>query len=113
MKTQTKMFFHSLSNISGKFFKKFPGELERKTKEWAEHENLWVQRTAILTQLSYKKETDVPLLFSLILTANDSKNSNDFFIRKAIGNKVQHQSLLINSSLFSRLEFEKLVQSLS
>ena len=43
---------------------------------------MWLQRTAILFQLKYKKKTDVPLLFHCITTMADSK---EFFIRKAIG----------------------------
>lgn len=49
---------------------------------WIKHENFWMRRTAILSQLNYKLETDEKLLYSIILQCTDEK---EFFIRKAIG----------------------------
>jgi 3-methyladenine DNA glycosylase AlkD len=49
---------------------------------WASSDNIWLQRTAILFQLKYKENTDEELLYRYI---NLHKNSNEFFIQKAIG----------------------------
>jgi 3-methyladenine DNA glycosylase AlkD len=44
--------------------------------------NFWHQRLCILFQLDYKKQTDLTLLSTIILSSNTSK---EFFIQKAIG----------------------------
>ncbi len=44
--------------------------------------NMWLQRTALLFQLKYKKATDTKLLTDYILKLQGSK---EFFINKAIG----------------------------
>lgn len=46
------------------------------------HENLWVRRIAMLHQLGWRNETDVPRLFRHAL---ELAPETDFFIRKAIG----------------------------
>lgn len=51
-------------------------------QQWIKHENMWIQRTALLAQLKYKEKTDFDLLTDLINQVIDHK---DFFIRKAIG----------------------------
>lgn len=50
--------------------------------DWAEDENLWLARTALLHQLGYKTDTDAERLFRY---ATDLAPHTDFFIRKAIG----------------------------
>jgi len=49
---------------------------------WLRDENLWLARTALLHQLTYKERTDAGRLFRYCLTRADHR---DFFIRKAIG----------------------------
>jgi len=49
---------------------------------WIRNECMWIRRTAILSQLKYKSNTDEELLFELILKCSHEK---EFFIRKAIG----------------------------
>lgn len=49
---------------------------------YAEHENLWLRRVAILYQLNYAEQTDLKRL-TRILEANLAHP--DFFIRKAMG----------------------------
>jgi 3-methyladenine DNA glycosylase AlkD len=68
---------HNVGAISLKFPESIPS-LER----WAQTENFWLRRAAILHQLSLKSKTNEPRLFKFIL-----KNAQDpeFFIRKAIG----------------------------
>jgi len=50
--------------------------------EWSYADNLWTNRSAILHQLKYKRETDTELLTSIIRQHAASK---EFFIQKAIG----------------------------
>jgi len=50
--------------------------------EWVEDEDLWVRRTAILSQLKHKTDTDERQLYNFCLRRAQEK---DFFIRKAIG----------------------------
>ena len=50
--------------------------------EWSQSDNMWTNRSAILHQLKFKKETDTELLFEIIL---QHTHSNEFFIQKAIG----------------------------
>ncbi|MBD2864866.1 DNA alkylation repair protein [Paenibacillus oceani] len=52
------------------------------TERWIECDHMWLQRTALLYQLKYKKNTDTDRLFRYI---GLTKNSPEFFIRKAIG----------------------------
>ncbi|MGB4204485.1 MAG: DNA alkylation repair protein [Bacteroidales bacterium] len=69
-------------NIAGKYFKKYPHLIQEKTENWLHSGNIWLQRTALLFQLKYKNKTNTALLFDLI---KHLKDSNEFFIRKAIG----------------------------
>lgn len=50
--------------------------------QWIQDENMWIRRTALITQLMYKSETDATLLAKLI---EKTMHEKDFFIRKAIG----------------------------
>jgi 3-methyladenine DNA glycosylase AlkD len=49
---------------------------------WLLDDNLWLARTALLHQLTYRDRTDVDRLFRYCLARADH---TDFFIRKAIG----------------------------
>lgn len=70
------------SRLAGEYFKKFPQQKEAIVLGWSNHENMWLNRTAILFQLSYKSETDEDLLFQVI---KQHLHSGEFFIQKAIG----------------------------
>jgi len=66
----------------GTYFLKFPEMINDITQKWMASEYLWLQRTCIIFQLSYKTKTDTGLLSRFILLKKDDK---EFFIRKAIG----------------------------
>jgi 3-methyladenine DNA glycosylase AlkD len=66
----------------GAYFKLFSEQTLLITSQWNKSNNIWLQRSSILFQKSYKKNTDTSLLSSYILHCKDSK---EFFIRKAIG----------------------------
>jgi 3-methyladenine DNA glycosylase AlkD len=70
------------SHLVGSYFKKFPDQIIPKTDEWMASGNMWLQRTCILFQLKYKKETDTDLLFRF---SEELRESKEFFIQKAIG----------------------------
>lgn len=55
---------------------------EKVMLEWSQSNNMWTNRSAILHQLKFKKETDADLLFRIIQQHVESK---EFFIQKAIG----------------------------
>ncbi|MDR6555220.1 DNA alkylation repair protein [Paenibacillus qinlingensis] len=69
-------------HLIGYHLQRFPDLIPSYVEKWLASNNMWLQRTAILFQLKYKKKTDVPLLFHCISVMADSK---EFFIRKAIG----------------------------
>ncbi len=68
--------------LMGEFLRKSPEKREKYSEKWIKSENIWLQRSAILFQLRYKTETDTELLAKTILTLRES---DEFFIRKAIG----------------------------
>jgi len=68
--------------ILGKYLLTYPDEIAKVIPYFANHENMWLNRSAILFQLGYKNKTDQDLLFNLCL---QHKSSDEFFIQKAIG----------------------------
>ncbi|MFM6924264.1 MAG: DNA alkylation repair protein [Ferruginibacter sp.] len=70
------------SNLTGAYFKIFPGQVNTITGKWNRSGNFWLQRSSILFQLKYKKDTDTILLAEYILALVASK---EFFVQKAIG----------------------------
>jgi len=83
---ETNSWWDSVDVISkyilGEYLMQFPEETEKVIQKFSDSENLWLNRSAILFQLGYKQETNADLLFSLCQKHSDS---NEFFIRKAIG----------------------------
>ena len=63
-------------------FKRYPQVRDARIAAWRTSDNFWLRRTTLIFQLSYKADTDVDLLFSLI---NENLDSDEFFIQKAIG----------------------------
>lgn len=79
----TKSWWDSVdefSNLTGEYFKSnFDLEL---LNQWVDSENIWLNRSALLFQLNYKKITNEDLLQNFI---NRLKHKKEFFIQKAIG----------------------------
>lgn len=73
---------HAASELTGPYFKLFPGETKKVTGKWNRSANFWLQRSSIMFQKRYKKETDTILLSQYILHLRHSK---EFFVQKAIG----------------------------
>ncbi len=66
----------------GVHFKRYPKVRNKYLAKWRKSRNFWLRRTAILFQLSYKKDTDFNLLKDII---RENLGSKEFFINKAIG----------------------------
>ena len=66
----------------GGILRAHPVQVTPVIRAWAGEEDLWVRRTAILSQLTFKGHTDVVLLADAI---EQSLGDPDFFARKAIG----------------------------
>jgi len=66
----------------GTLLRRFPREMRKEMRAWSRSDDLWKRRSAILCQLTFKKDTDLDLLYAVIEPALDSK---EFFLRKAIG----------------------------
>jgi len=68
--------------ILGGYLSQFPSETLKVVKRFSNSENMWLNRCAILFQLSYKEKTNFEILKS---ECEKHKDSNEFFIQKAIG----------------------------
>ena len=82
----TNSWWDSVDTISkyllGQYLIEFPNETEKVIECFSNSENKWLNRSAILFQLGYKKNTNYELLFSECVKHSQSK---EFFIQKAIG----------------------------
>ena len=69
-------------HVAGVILKRHPKEIAKWNERWITSDDMWLNRTAILFQNRWKKDTDQALLF-----ANIDRHAahNDFFMRKAIG----------------------------
>lgn len=70
------------ARLVGPVFRRYNELIVPYTEKWMYYGNMWLQRSAVLFQLKYKKDTDTELLFNYIQALADSK---EFFIQKAIG----------------------------
>ncbi|KAF2517539.1 DNA alkylation repair protein [Flavobacterium salilacus subsp. salilacus] len=68
--------------LLGGYLQQYPEETLSVINRFSSSDNMWLNRSAILFQLGYKKDTDASILFSECLK---HKESNEFFIQKAIG----------------------------
>ena len=68
--------------ILGKYLQTFPEERLPVIQKFSSSDDMWLQRSSIIFQLGYKKNTDKDLLFKQCLI---HKESEEFFIQKAIG----------------------------
>jgi 3-methyladenine DNA glycosylase AlkD len=82
----TNSWWDSVDTISkyilGDYLLEYPLETEKVIERFSNSKTMWLNRSAILFQLGYKKKTNFDLLKS---ECEKHKNSNEFFIQKAIG----------------------------
>lgn len=70
------------SHRLGELLRLYPAEMARVLRKWAVSDNIWKRRSAILSQLHFKADTDLELLYDCI---RPSLSEKEFFLRKAIG----------------------------
>lgn len=74
------------ANRVGPILRAAPEIVSALVADWAHDADMWVRRTALLSQLGSKQATDVDLLADTILAnLEGSRFGGEFFIRKAIG----------------------------
>jgi 3-methyladenine DNA glycosylase AlkD len=75
-------YVDALAQVIGELLRSHPKEIRPLMRAWSKDSNLWKRRVSIICQLSFKRDTDLELLY-----ANIEPNliDRDFFIRKAIG----------------------------
>ncbi|MBP6730993.1 MAG: DNA alkylation repair protein [Chitinophagales bacterium] len=79
-------WWDSVDSITGNctllLFELNPQMLNKLTWKWVKSNNMWLQRSAIISQLLFKHKTNEAVLFRNIKALN---GGNEFFINKAIG----------------------------
>ncbi len=70
------------SHRIGGLLRRYPDVMKPEMRTWSLCDNLWKRRTSIICQLTFKKDTDLSLLYDCI---EPSLTSREFFLRKAIG----------------------------
>lgn len=82
----TNSWWDSVDTIAkyllGGYLLHFPSETLKVIERFSNSNNMWLNRSAILFQLSYKEKTNFEILKS---ECEKHKESNEFFIQKAIG----------------------------
>ena len=82
----TNSWWDSVDTIAkyllGGYLQQFPLETLKVIERYSNSKNMWLNRSAILFQLSYKEKTNFEILIS---ECEKHKHSNEFFIQKAIG----------------------------
>jgi len=69
-------------NLVGAVYGNFRAQTRPVIDRWIDDDDMWIRRTALLSHLKHKKETDVAQLLKHCLKRADEP---EFFIRKAIG----------------------------
>lgn len=68
--------------ILGAYLLMYPEQIDTVISKFSDAKNIWLNRSTIIFQLGYKHNTNEDLLFKQCIT---HKNSDEFFIQKAIG----------------------------
>jgi 3-methyladenine DNA glycosylase AlkD len=71
-----------LAKLVGLHFKRYPQLARPVTERWMASGEMWLQRVAIIFQLTYRERTDTGLLFQHIRAV---AGSHEFFLQKAAG----------------------------
>lgn len=75
-------YVDEVGNVVGEVLVLDPEGEGLRMRAWAEHEDMWLRRSAIISQLRHKDNTDTTLLEDVIEPNLDDR---EFFVRKAIG----------------------------
>jgi 3-methyladenine DNA glycosylase AlkD len=71
-----------IAHLVGDLLRAYPRQLRPAMRAWSTDANVWKRRVSIICQISFKKDTDLSLLYANI---KPNLADRDFFIRKAIG----------------------------
>jgi 3-methyladenine DNA glycosylase AlkD len=69
-------------NLVGTVYENFRAQTRPVIERWIDDDNMWIRRTALLSHLKHKQNTDAAQLFRHCL---ERAEEPEFFIRKAIG----------------------------
>ena len=75
-------YVDALAQVVGELLRAHPKKIRPVMRAWSTDANLWKRRVSIICQLSFKRDTDLELLYANI---EPNLPDRDFFIRKAIG----------------------------
>jgi 3-methyladenine DNA glycosylase AlkD len=75
-------YVDALAQVVGELLRSHPKKIRPVMRAWSTDANLWKRRVSIICQLSFKRDTDLELLYANI---EPNLSDRDFFIRKAIG----------------------------
>ena len=103
--------------ILGNYLTMYPEMVEKTITRFSNVDNMWLNRSAIIFQLGYKHNTNEELLFKQCMA---HKESNEFFIQKAIGwalreyGKTNPQSVLnfVNSTSLKPLSHREAIRNI-
>lgn len=75
-------YVDAIAQVVGELLRAHPEKLRPLMRAWSTDDNLWKRRVSIICQNSFKRDTDLALLYANI---EPNLADRDFFIRKAIG----------------------------
>ncbi|HEX9098203.1 MAG TPA: DNA alkylation repair protein [Candidatus Dormibacteraeota bacterium] len=75
-------YVDAVAHLVGELLRSQPKQMRPVMRAWSKDPNLWKRRVSIICQVSFKKDTDLELLYANI---EPNLADRDFFIRKAIG----------------------------
>ena len=75
-------YVDELAHVVGDMLRSRPKQVRPIMRAWSKDANLWKRRVSIICQISFKRDTDLELLYANI---EPNLTDRDFFIRKAIG----------------------------
>jgi 3-methyladenine DNA glycosylase AlkD len=75
-------YVDALAQVVGELLRSHPKKIRPVMRAWSKDANLWKRRVSIICQLTFKRDTDLELLYANI---EPNLPDRDFFIRKAIG----------------------------
>jgi len=75
-------YVDEVAHLVGDLLRSHPKTIRPVMRKWSTAPNLWKRRVSIICQVSFKKDTDLDLLYANI---EPNLTDRDFFIRKAIG----------------------------
>jgi len=103
--------------ILGNYLTMYPEMVKKTITRFSNVDNMWLNRSTIIFQLGYKHNTNEELLFKQCMA---HKESNEFFIQKAIGwalreyGKTNPQSVLnfVNSTSLKPLSHREAIRNI-